>query len=574
MATAPKISSHLECNICRDRYKQPKILDCKHSFCESCLEKYYTSRYKGKRKIPCPVCQRETVLPKKHIQGLKTNVHLMGIVEDVLLQERTPEKNESQCQKHMGEMQRFYCETCDELICQDCIVVDHCKPKHQYVESGEASLKHKESLKDMFADFTTDIERLEHALATSSQAEQRFAEDVTKIVKAVQDKADKMRAEITTQETKMIQEIKQLKQDRNRAYDEHQKALKMMVQSKKHFLGTSQDIINTASDTEFLSLYPIISKDLKSPKNQNPPQLDPKLSYLSFTPSKRIGDINLGKLEVEAAKWEMCHEFGKEGSGPGVFKWARSSTATQPGEIAVTDWGDNRVVICSNEGQHKGAIPLQGKFLSYPWAVAAIHNPAQSLVALDKSKHVKVFNMKDNTLAMQFSTVEQSQVDKTQVELRSVVIKRNGTILVGDVKRMVWTEHRPIDGEILRTVPVQVPPWYLAVDDDTDRVVVSGRETKKVDVADSKGTTLRTIEPTINGKPVWSCRGVCCDSSGIYLAMLQSVLGTGHIHHYDIDGRFLDCLAHDLFDPCGIALTSDGQLAVPDGHSVKMYHKV
>ncbi|XP_038062457.1 E3 ubiquitin-protein ligase TRIM56-like [Patiria miniata] len=635
MATALKnISPHLECVICADKYKQPKVLDCMHSFCQTCLEKYYTSRYAGQPKIPCPVCRRETVLPQTRIQGLKTNFHLMGIVEEVSLQEKvacsentkviceicdegneamhrcldcaqnicpncrkthlrfaatsnhtvatledirqgkvtvkkTPEEDESKCHKHKGEVKRFYCETCEELICRDCTVVDHCKPEHHYIDSGKASRKYKQSLKDTFPDFTTGIKRLEQALTTSSQAKQRFTQNVTKTVKAVQDKADKMRAEITTQETKMIEEIKQLQQDRNRTYDEHQSTLTMMLESQKHSLGTSQDIINTASDSGFLSLYPIISKDLKSLKGQNPPQIDPKLSYLSFTPGQRIGDINLGKLEVEAVKWEICREFG-----PGEFSGAQDVTATQPREIAVADYYNNRVVICSNEGQHKGTIPVQGKFLSFPWAVAAIRNPEQRLLVLERgSKYVKMFNMKDNTLVMQFPTVSKHQVDKTNMNLSSLAVTKN-SILVGDTYNMVWTEHKPTDGEFLHTIPVQTPPHYLAVDDNTDRVVVSGGETKKVVVGDSKGRTIWTINPTINGEPVGNCKGVCCDSSGIYLVVDQGESDTGHIHHYDLDGRFLDCLAQGLYSPRGITFTSGGQLAVADYFSIKMYHKV
>ncbi|XP_038058737.1 E3 ubiquitin-protein ligase TRIM56-like [Patiria miniata] len=635
MATALKnIRPHLECIICADKYKQPKVLDCMHSFCQKCLEKYYTSRYAGQPKIPCPVCQRETVLPETHIQGLKTNFHLMGIVEEVSLQEKVacsentkviceicdegneamhrcldcaqkicpncrkthlrfaatsnhtvatledirqgkvtvkkkPEEDEYKCHKHKGEGKRFYCETCEELICRDCTVVDHCKPEHHYIDSGEASLKYKQSLKDTFPDFTTGIKRLQQSLTTSSQAKQKFTQRVTKTVKAVKDKADKMRAEITTQETKMIEEIKQLQQDRNRTYDEHQSTLTMMLENKNHLLRTLQDIINTASDSDFLSLYPIFSKDWKSLKSQIPLQIDPKLSYLSFTPGQRISAINLGKLEVEAVKWEMCREFGTEGSGPGEFNGAWDVTATQPGEIAVADLMNNRVVICSNEGQHKGTIPVQ----SDPQAVAAIHNPEQRLLVLEAgSKYVNVFNMKDNTLVTQFPTMLKHQVEKTEMNLQSLAVKNSTcTIVMGDIKRMVWTEHKPTDGEILHTIPVQTPPHYLAVDDDTDRVVVSGGKTKKVDVGNSKGRTICTIYPTINGEPVQYCSGVCCDSSGIYLAVRQGVSGTGHIHHYDQDGGFLDCLAQGLFAPCGITFTSKGQLAVADDNSIKMY---
>ena len=104
-----KISQHFQCDICQDRYKQPKILDCVHSFCQKCLEDYYTSRYKDAPKIPCPVCRQETVLPDTRIQGLKTNFHLMGIMEEVSKEEKAARSgNGTKCQKHPGEEKWFY----------------------------------------------------------------------------------------------------------------------------------------------------------------------------------------------------------------------------------------------------------------------------------------------------------------------------------------------------------------------------------------------------------------------------------------------------------------------------------
>ncbi|XP_022105859.1 uncharacterized protein LOC110987432 isoform X2 [Acanthaster planci] len=258
----------------------------------------------------------------------------------------------------------------------------------------------------------------------------------------------------------------------------------------------------------------------------------------------------------------------KMGSDPREFDGAWGMTATQPGEIAVADCWNQRVVICSNQGQLQGSIPLQ----SSPWAIAAINYHDNQLVVVDDTKYVKVLNKK-NKLAFHFSTVLQTEVDKTGVDLRSVAVRKDGTILVGDVKRMVWTEHRPSDGQLLHTIPVQTPPWFLAVDDHTDRVVVSGGGQPKLDVVASDGATLSTIEPTIDGMPVRVCCGVCFNSSGIYVVVSNGP-GTGHIHHYDRDGVFLACLAQRLFSPQGITFTSDGQLRVADRSSVKMYHKV
>ena len=417
-----KISGyHLECGICHERYKQPKILNCSHSFCETCLDEYWDTTCRRTPMIPCPVCRREILIPSTGIQGLQTNFHLIGIVDEVSLQEKVAcsgkskplcelcdEDNEvlhqcldcaqnicsnckkthlrsnassnhnvatlddirkgkatvkrpeeaSTCQKHKGEINRFYCETCQVLICQDCTVVDHCKPQHQYIDSAEASLKYKKAMKDILPVCHTEIKELEESLAASSQAKPEFRDKVITTMKEVKETADQIRAKVTAEENKMIDAIKTREQDRMAAFDEHEKAVGMMLQRKQHSLDTANDVTNTATDGDFLSLYPIISNELRSLTSHRPPVIDRRLLCLHLSKSQGVGDISLGKLVWEG-KWELRHTFGEEGSGLGEFNCARGIAALQPNKIAVTDMYNNRVVIYSIEGQHERTIQME-----------------------------------------------------------------------------------------------------------------------------------------------------------------------------------------------------------------------
>ena len=181
----------------------------------------------------------------------------------------------------------------------------------------------------------------------------------------------------------------------------------------------------------------------------------------------------------------------------------------------------------------------------------------------------------DGTLLFQFTTLPLNEVGTCKTDLWSIAAKKNGHILVGDVERMVVTVHRPTDGALISTMPVTTRPISLAVD-NSGRVVVSGGTQPQVAVIDDNGSTIFTITPTIDGQQVKYCTDVCCDtSSGLYIAMYNDPVGTGHIHHYDSCGRFLSCIAKGLYAPCGITLTSDSkQLAIADYHSVKIYHIV
>ncbi|XP_022098701.1 uncharacterized protein LOC110983618 [Acanthaster planci] len=282
-----------------------------------------------------------------------------------------------------------------------------------------------------------------------------------------------------------------------------------------------------------------------------------------FSSDQRTDDVNLGAKD----QWRLSGEFGRKGSGQEEFNGTFGIVSTQPGELAVADYWNKRVIICSNEGQHRGIIPLSER----PRNIAVI-NKMCMLVVVDTSKHVKVFNT-DKELAFQFSTVPLADIDNIEIDLRSIAVKADGTLIVGDIKRMVWTEHMPTDGLLLRTITVQIAPYYLAVDDSTDKVVISGYENKQVDITDRNGIVHSSIKPLIKGQPVGCCLGVRINQSGIYVGVSNGWNSAGHIHLYDANGVFLDCLAQGLTFPLGIAFSSDGQLAVAEGFSVKMYDK-
>ena len=205
-----------------------------------------------------------------------------------------------------------------------------------------------------------------------------------------------------------------------------------------------------------------------------------------------------------------------------------------------------------------------------PRGIAAIHN---HLVVVDCTNNViKMYN-NDGTLAFDFRTVPHSEVGNTAVDLWSVAVNNTGNIIVGDVKRMVVSEHRPTDGSLIHTMSVSTAPYFLAID-NTNRVVVSDYHQHKVDIVDGNGTSLLTIKPTINGQEVQYCTGICCNRSGIYIAV-HNGYNTGHIHHYDDDGTFLSCIVQGLYRPRGITFTADGhQLVAADKYSVKIYHIV
>ena len=136
---------NFECGICYEQYKQPKILNCAHSFCETCLDEYWVTTCRRTPTIPCPVCQQKILIPSTGIQGLQTNFHLIGIVDEVSLQEKVA---------HSGNSKPL-CELCDEdnealHRCIDCAqnICSNCKKIHLRINTLS---NHKDMILDILA---------------------------------------------------------------------------------------------------------------------------------------------------------------------------------------------------------------------------------------------------------------------------------------------------------------------------------------------------------------------------------------------------------------------------------------
>ncbi|XP_071808376.1 uncharacterized protein [Asterias amurensis] len=242
-AVLSKISkSHLECVICHERYHEPKILECLHNFCERCLATYQKST-EDPSIIKCPVCRKTmTFAPGTDIvASLKTNFHLVSMVEDFTLQEkltqpkakvicelctdqqkaksrcmdcpfflctscqaihqrisataghcivpldtlrsgkvslRSKAQDEPPCDKHRGEKKRFYCLTCNQLICRDCTVVDHRESTHEFISLDEAADRFRKNTKEL-------IQKFEENLAAYLEASTELAKMTTDLESSV-----------------------------------------------------------------------------------------------------------------------------------------------------------------------------------------------------------------------------------------------------------------------------------------------------------------------------------------------------------------------------------------------------
>ncbi|XP_033115487.1 tripartite motif-containing protein 2-like [Anneissia japonica] len=104
----------LECTICFKRLKNPKSLNCLHSFCLACLEDWV----KTKEELICPTCSKSYPIPEGGLQKLPPNTFLNNLLESI---ENFSEKDQMKCSVCEKEGQvKYYCQDCRQYLCSTC----------------------------------------------------------------------------------------------------------------------------------------------------------------------------------------------------------------------------------------------------------------------------------------------------------------------------------------------------------------------------------------------------------------------------------------------------------------------
>lgn len=129
MADEP-LKDLLDCPVCLDQYKDPKILPCHHSFCRTCLEAVPVEQVPSGRIMRCPTCREPCSLPDGGIPSLPPSFLLNNLLEmrkpSLSVEKKSSLYSEDAitCPVHNKPLD-MYCNNCDTLICHHGVAKRH-----------------------------------------------------------------------------------------------------------------------------------------------------------------------------------------------------------------------------------------------------------------------------------------------------------------------------------------------------------------------------------------------------------------------------------------------------------------
>ncbi|XP_038055948.1 tripartite motif-containing protein 45-like [Patiria miniata] len=355
-----------ECPICYTEYKDPRMLDCSHSFCLKCLQELRLTQNKDDKNIVCPLCRKETALTGAGVdmlpggskdvnqqeqtegQGLKVmcqacdeeneaisrcrdckhylcqeclkahnrlaslRAHkIVALTElNVESEEITEDielKKVPKCCKHTDHDLCLYCDTCEVLICNECTNFDHRESLHSHISVDEAFSKCKQEVNESASKTEEYIKAFLSANPVSvDHSRYRLDMMLAKTYSQITLKAEKEITKIREKEKQLKKEARDIviKRDMEFAY----------ATIPEQTLSKVNEVMTTATYYEILESKKKMLRDLNEQVKVHK-SLDIKhgKSFLGFKESEE--DVQLGTLLLEE-KWERDETFANVyGSG-------------------------------------------------------------------------------------------------------------------------------------------------------------------------------------------------------------------------------------------------------------------
>ena len=147
-----RFREEITCPLCLEIFEEPKILPCQHIYCKvPCLEGL-VRHSPNPGTVTCPECRSVVQIPGNNVDNFPTAFQINRLKEVHETMAGTLSAIDSsdemyQCSRHQSQSLDLYCESCQQLICRDCIVADRKHVDHEYGYVNEVIASHREDTK-------------------------------------------------------------------------------------------------------------------------------------------------------------------------------------------------------------------------------------------------------------------------------------------------------------------------------------------------------------------------------------------------------------------------------------------
>lgn len=615
-------SQFLKCGICLDRYENPKVLPCLHTFCERCLESYIPAE---SLTLSCPVCRQQSILPKQGVAALQTNFMISSLMEVldhpsqcqrcqlhpsaskcsvcsgffcdscsrrhqtepetrshrlVTLSElalREDRRCSLACPKHRAQTLRFYCGDCETAVCVTCTDIEHAG--HRTTRLGDAMQDQKGLLNDLLDRVEAKIPVVERAIGLVSDTTASLDSARDEAASQIEHSFQLLTDAIRVRRSQLMAQLEDSHRTKKEVLERQRESLQYCADTLISSCEFTKKALQHQNDTEFLLVNKQMADRLREFSILEIQSMPDENDFLDFA-DENAYDAKLAAQMVGSIR--SSHAIARETTATG--EGTKQCIVGKPALVNLT------TKDCRGEIVTEGCVDFKVEMVCMdhvaPWTI--------------KPEMTDQLNGSYDLIY----TVAKEGIYTLTIKLFGFHIKGSPFTVKAFPEEESSSSDRPISSKIPRTTGTRQrgnkrPPsyrsnssnrWSVPIEDEFDLVMRVGKKGRnkgefanpqgvcctsdgKIVVADSNNQVVQVFSALGEFKMRFGIRGrgpgqlqrptgVAVTTTGNYVVADYE---NKAVFIYDAKGKFVNRIGHGkLLGPKGVAVDRNGHLIVVD----------
>ena len=619
------ISSLATCKLCSKFFTDPRLLPCLHSFCFKCLKdeikncptckKAFEQPNGGLSALPkdlrkqyevevaeygvkidsssdiacdrcldssennatsfccncckflCSKCKEDHTRHREKYQHELVDIG-QGKVSTKSLLESIPHKKVT-CQFHSDEVLKFFCETCCQLVCRDCIILKHNKHKYdrveEVVENGKKELLSSVSEADSFAN------KLETSATDGGKMIKKIQSKKKSVEEDIRSEFKKLHDALDAREKCLLARNLEVHLEKETALKLQQESTTILKQNIRQLVSKINETLSSYTPVELLSAQTSMMEGLKDIKKEyrsfsielckNDSVILSFATISLLTDLEHFGYITAGCYARNSAISLMTSELiqGKEKALKITTRDKKGEPYQQGGENVVaylSPLGSDETATFKGKDNKDGSYTLQVTpqvIGEHSLDIRIGNESIQSNPFLVYVRSSRNFN--NLTILCNISISSGYPNDVAVSGNKLFIVSSGSNIMVADKE----------SGTLLEPITCQSEHGQIgynafAIAAQDDILYVTDQQNNCVHKLTRSGKYLAKIGSIGSGDgQLQNPRGLCLSWKG---ELYVSEMGNNRISVFKTDGTFDRHIKENMYTPWGIAIDPTGNLHV------------